>query len=395
MASDGTPGASGTTAAGAGVSGGAGAIPGSAPIVPADNFRKADIPASNGTSNSPNVATVHRPEGETVNVTQFTVHNWVEAVFKAFKITFPTGVWQISTLGVREASMLAKGVQGEDAVVKSEELAGAGKTSAAGGADTAKMDRVTREQSVVKGTNTKFDDVLYIVWTESTVDKDQKVEVFQCTIDPGVDVSGTGYPFLLEGHEYALSPVKHKLNKVYKNPASAKQTGKIINAFRVNDKGKGVTSVVRTAGKRFIKSDKDLKGKSLVNSSSDPGINIHFRGYNNEQAGEDFGGWSAGCTVLRHPLFSKRYGRFIEIIHKSQKPRPYLVVSSQYVRLYHEWVDYCKGDKQKAQDPKSVLKEDALKERELNGKYIPSIVDVQYAKANPAKVSGALFSTAQ
>ncbi|HLM76277.1 MAG TPA: hypothetical protein VK459_26400, partial [Polyangiaceae bacterium] len=91
--------------------------------------------------------------------------------------------------------------------------------------------------------------------------------------------------------------------------------------------------------------------------------------------------------------FSKRYGRFIEIVHKSKKPRPYLVVSSQYIRLYHEWVDYCKGDKQKAQDPKSVLKEDALKEREINGKYVPSIIDVTYAKANPARVSPALFTT--
>jgi hypothetical protein len=386
MASEGT--ASATPAA-------SGAVPGSAPILPADNFRKADIPASNGTTTDPNLATVHRPEGETVNVTQFTVHNWVEAVYKAFKIEFPTGVWQISSLGVREASMLAKGVQTEDAVVRSEELAGQGKTSATGSKDEAKMDRTTREQNVLKGKNTKFDDVLYIVWTESTVDKDQKVEVFQCTIDPGTDVSGTGYPFLLEGFEYVLSPIKHKLSKVYKNPANAKQTGNTINAFRVNDKGKAVTSVVRTAGKRVIKADKDISGKSLVKSNSDPGINIHFRGYNNEQAGEDFGGWSAGCTVLRHPLFSKRYGRFIDIIHKSKKPRPYLIVSSQYLRLYHEWVDYCKGDKTKAQDPKSVLKEDALKERELNGKYIPSIIDVTYAKANPARVTPALFTTAK
>jgi hypothetical protein len=375
-------------------------LPGSAPIVPADNFRKADTPASNGTTTDPNVATVHRPEGETVNVTQFTVHNWVEAVYKAFKIEFPTGVWQISALGVREASMLSKGVQTEDQIVKSEQLAGEGKTSATGGADAAKMDRTTREQSVVKHKNTKMDDVLYIVWTESTVDKDQKVEVFQCTIDPGVDVSGTGYPFLLEGFEYVLSPVKHKLNSNYKNPPSATKTGSTINAFRVNDKGtrypkNGRTSVVRTAGKRFVKTDKDVRGKSFVQSGADPGINIHFRGYGSETSAEDFGGWSAGCTVLRHSLFSKRYGRFIEIIHKSKEPRPYVVVSSQYIRLYHEWVDYCKGDKTKAQDPKSVLKEDALKEREVNGKYVPSIIDVSYAKANPAKVSGALFTTAK
>src|SRR5215218_488769 len=134
MASEGAAGASGQAAATPGM------LPGSAPIVPADNFRKADTPASNGTTSDPNMATVHRPEGETVSVTQFTVHNWVEAVFKAFKIEFPTGVWQISALGIREASMISKGQKTEDAVVKSEALAAQGKTSAAGGTDTAKLD---------------------------------------------------------------------------------------------------------------------------------------------------------------------------------------------------------------------------------------------------------------
>lgn len=279
--------------------------------------------------------------------------------------------------------------------MKSEEQAGAGNTSATGGAGVAKMDRTKREQRVLKGQNTKMDDVLYIVWTESTVDKDQKVEVFQCTIDPGVDVSGKGHPFLLEGWEYHLSPVKHKQLKTYSNPPEYSKGGKLLNAFRVNDKGQRFksTSIVRTKGKRVIEAGRDISGPIV--RKEEPGINIHFRGYGSEPAGEDFGGWSAGCTVLRHALFSKRYKRFVHIVHTSKEPRPYLVVSSQYIRLYHEWVQYCAGDKQKAADPKSVLKEDALAERALNGKYIPSILDVKFAKANPNTVAPALFSVAK
>jgi hypothetical protein len=389
MATEGAAGASGQAAA----TPRAGTIPGSAPIVPADNFRKADVPASNGTTSSPNIATVHRPEGETVNVTQFTVHNWVEAVYKAMKIPFPTGVWETATLGVREASMLSKGVVSEDDVVKSEQLAGQGKTSAAGGNGTAKMGETTREKDVKLGVNTKFDDALYIVWTESNAAQDQKVEVFQCTVDPAHTTNKNGHPFLLEGYEYQLVKWTHLASK-YKNlhkPGS--------NAYQVRDKGpKETTAILRTKGKRVIATNADVtSGKSsIVRHESGVGINVHFKGMGADPAGEQVGKWSAGCTVLRHGQGSARYKRFAQIINKSKdKPRPYLIVSSQYVRLYHEWVDYCKGDKQKAQDPKSVLKEDALKERELNGKYIPSVLDINYAKANPAKVSEALFSTAK
>jgi hypothetical protein len=58
-------------------------------------------------------------------------------------------------------------------------------------------------------------------------------------------------------------------------------------------------------------------------------------------------------------------------------------------------VAYCDGDKKKAQDPRSVLKLDELAKRELNGKYIPTIIDVKFAKANPDFVAPALFTIAK
>lgn len=367
------------------------ASPPAASPAAAENVHNADVPAANGTSNDPGLATVHRPQDGTVNVTQFTVHNWVQAVYKAFNIPFPTGVWETAMLGVREASMLAKGLQGEDAVVKSEELAAAGKTSATGGNGTAKMANTEREATIKKNVNTNFDDALYIVWTESTVEKNQKVEVFQCTVDPSVDVSTghRGHPFLLEGYEYQCIRTNHHASK-YPNPYKGN------DAYQVRDKGpKETIHIVRSHGKRIVGGKGDVDSK-MVRSETGVGINVHFRGAGADAVGNDVSGWSAGCTVLRHGLRSKRYARFVTIINTSKNsPRPYVIVSSQYVKLYHEWVDFCKGDPKVAQDVKSVLKEDALKERELNGKYIPSIIDIKFAKANPAFVDPALFTTAK
>lgn len=352
----------------------------------AGDHHKAHVPASNGTSKTPSVATVHRPEGEKVDVVQFTVHNWVQAVYTAFKIPFPTGVWETATLGVREASMLGEGTQREDQIGKDEEEAAAGHVSAKGGKGEATQTRAERVRTITHA-NARFDDTLYIVWTESTAHHDQKVEVFECTVDPEVATNPAGHPFLLEGFEYQLVGWVHHPAK-YPNPYGGN------DAYQVRDKGpKETTTIVRTHGKRVIAARPDLSGPMVRHET--PGINVHFGGRNSGTMAENIGRWSAGCTVLRHALHSERYGRFVQIIHKSKsKPRPYVIVSSQYIRLYHEWVDYCNGDKAKAQDPKSVLREDVLKDREIGGKYIPSILDVKFAKENPKLVAPALFSTA-
>ncbi|HZF52880.1 MAG TPA: hypothetical protein VE093_29690, partial [Polyangiaceae bacterium] len=362
----------------------------------ASDHRNTHIPASNGTSKEPAITTIPRPRGEKVRITQFTVHNWVEAVYKAFLVPFPTGVWETATLGVREASMHKFG-QDEGDVTKAEKLAREGKTSAEGGNGTAKQARVERERRVaplvrkrrpIGGTYTKYDDTLYIVWTQSKVNKEQKVEVFQCTIDPH-DNSNRGQPYLLEGREYALRP---KVHSTYKNTYGGNG-----NAYRIKDKGArgDMITTIRTRMKRFVTSRADLKNPGKIVAYTDSIINMHFGDRDDADVGDYVGVWSQGCTVLRHGRTSTRYGEFVHIVHRAKaKPHPYLVVSSQYIRLYHEWVAYCDGDKKKAQDPKSVLKLDELAKRKIGDRYVPSVIDVKFAKANPDFVRRALFTVA-
>jgi hypothetical protein len=308
----------------------------------------------------------------------------VQAVYKAFGVKFPRGPWQTATLGVREASMMSAGVQSEAAVVRSERLAAQGKTSAKGGSKKAKQTRASRKQSV--GANaTRYDDTLYIVWTPSKASKRQKVEVFQCTVDPAVTASSKGQPYLLEGREYRLINTLHRSDKY----------GSAALAYRILDRSSGVVTLVRTREKRYIDSSDDQSGPALWNNE-DAAINMHFGGSSSAPTGEYVGGWSAGCTVLRHGLYSKRYRRFAWLTQKSSDSRrPYLVVSAKYVRLYHEWVAFCKGNPKRAKDPMSVLKLGVLEKRKLNGKYIPSLLDVKYAKANPSRVAPMLFRIAK
>ncbi|MCK6590857.1 MAG: hypothetical protein L6Q76_25135, partial [Polyangiaceae bacterium] len=61
----------------------------------------------------------------------------------------------------------------------------------------------------------------------------------------------------------------------------------------------------------------------------------------------------------------------------------------------HEWVAFCKGNPKRAKDPRSVLKLSVLEKREINGKYIPSLLDVKYARANPSRVAPMLFKIAK
>jgi hypothetical protein len=312
----------------------------------------------------------------------------VEAVYKAFKVPFPTGVRQMATLGVREASMLRSG-QSAAEINETEELAAKGKTAAEGGSGTATQARVKRTYRVGLA-ETIYDDTLYVVWTESKVNKDQRVEVFQCTIDPQT-TSPSGQPYLLEGREYELMPYWHRTEtKSYPNPHG----GGSNQAFKVKNKGTrdtGKITLVRTHLKRFVKSRADLRHPdNIVHTRTGSSINMHFG-----SSSQYVRGASQGCTVLRHSLASGRYGHFVKtIVHRAKSPRPYLVVSSQYIRLYHEWVAYCDGDKKKAQDPRSVLKLDKLAQRKIGNAYVPTVIDVDFAKSNPDFVRRALFTVA-
>jgi uncharacterized Zn-binding protein involved in type VI secretion len=339
--------------------------------------RNAGENASNGTSGDSGGTSIPGPDGAPVKVVKFTVYNWVQAVYRAFRVKFPKASWKIAILGVREASMLTGAGPSESAVARAERLAAQGKTSAKGGSRKTKQTRVKRKQSVYSP-ETRFDDTLYVVWTPTKPNKKQKVEVFECTIDPQVTENPNGQPYLLEGREYQ---VQHTLHKDYKYGSNA-------HAFRVLDKGKATISLLRTRQLRYVNSADDTTG---IHAYEDAGINIHFWGSGSLGVGDEVGAYSSGCTVLRHGLASKRYQRFAQITLKCHDPGPYLVVSAKYVRLYHEWAAYCDGDPIKAKDPKSVLKMGILKNRELNGKYIPSLLDVDYAKANPSRATPLLF----
>jgi uncharacterized Zn-binding protein involved in type VI secretion len=333
--------------------------------------------APNGTSSDPGGTSIPGPDGGPVKVVKFTVYNWVQAVYRAFRVKFPKASWKIAILGVREASMLTGAGASESAVARAERLAAQGKTSAKGGSRKTKQTRVRRKQSVYSP-ETRFDDTLYVVWTPTRPNKKQKVEVFECTIDPQVTENPNGQPYLLEGREYE---VRHTMHKDYKYGPNA-------HAFRVLDKGKPTITLLRTKQLRYVNSADDTTG---IHNYEDAGINIHFWGSGSYGVGDEVGAYSSGCTVLRHGLASKRYQRFAQITLKCHDPGPYLVVSSKYVRLYHEWVAYCDGDPVKAKDPKSVLKMGILKNRALNGKYISSLLDVDYAKANPSRAKPLLF----
>jgi uncharacterized Zn-binding protein involved in type VI secretion len=340
--------------------------------------KTADVPASNGTSTGRGGTSIPGSDGTPVDIVHLTVYNWVEAIYKAFKVKFPKDSWKIAMLGVREASMLTGAAPSEDAVANAERLAAQGKTSAEGGSGTVKQSRVKRRQDVDSPV-TKYDDTLYIVWTESEASKKQKVEVFECTIDPQGVENPRGQPYLLEGFTYNVKHTLHRLDTY----------GSGAHAFRITDPGKVTITVLRTREKRFVDSSDDLGG---IYGDEASAINMHFGSRYSSGVGEEVGLWSTGCTVLRHGLASKRYQRFAYITLTSHDPGVYLVVSAKYVRLFHEWVAYCDGDRKKAKDPKSVLKMGPLKNRALNGKYIPSLLDVDYAKANPSTVARALFT---
>ena len=106
--------------------------------------------------------------------------------------------------------------------------------------------------------------------------------------------------------------------------------------------------------------------------------------------------WSAGCTVLHHHYFIKnargayvpdpkatRYARFMQLYNgaANKKQIPYLVVSSQYVRSYAEWVRLLgqqPGEEVKAE---SVILKDQLRPDPGNpGRYLPSFVTTQFAR---------------
>lgn len=309
-------------------------------------------PAPSATPGSEGQITVARPNTATTRVQLTTVHNWVELVYKAFGHTLPTEAKKVALLGVREASLGG-----------SEADAAAGRTTQTAGTRAAAM-----------STATTYNDLLYVVWTDDDAASTQKVEVFECTIDPGRTASALGTPYLLEGKEYLCKPGHH---------IPRKYPGSDI-ALHIYSGSYGNILLAREATTQYrifrdVASAKTSNNWKFVNTEANSTIHMHFGG-----AGATVGGWSVGCTVLHHQRTSARYQRFQQIYRAAaNKTRiPYLVVSSQYTRLYADWVK--EVDRAPGQQPgaRTVIIESALKSPPgVQGKYLPSIMTEDFARS--------------
>jgi hypothetical protein len=135
-----------------------------------------------------------------------------------------------------------------------------------------------------------------------------------------------------------------------------------------------------------------VTGWRFAGIEPDPGIHMHFGG-----EGARVSNWSAGCTVLHHHYWMKnaqganvpdpkatRYKRFLELINgaANKKAIPYLVVSSQYVRSYAEWVRLLDQQPDEATKNESVILKDKLRADPGDaGRYLPSFVTTEFARA--------------
>ncbi len=310
-----------------------------------------------------------------------TVHNYVELIFKAFGNTMPTGATEIAILGVREASLSGKG--GEDKL--EAELA-------AGDTKDATETRETRDAVFSSNTSsahaTTWNDLLFVAYTTKTPEHSQSVEVFECTIDAGDVESSLGIPVTLEGKLYGATPGDHNYPKYPLHNSCLHlyygSTSKMALA-------RECTGTRRTF-EEVASAKNSTTGWAWASVEANTSIHMHFGSeYGN------VGNWSTGCTVLHHHLWIKnkngarvvdanatRYKRFMDLYNGAANKQdiPYLVVSSQYVRSYAEWVRYIDQNPGESAKPESVIMKDKLVEAPgAKGKYLPSFVTAGFAKA--------------
>jgi len=364
---------------GSGAGGGGGASSGGAPAAAPDTH-VVHAPVSPGTASDNHQAQIVRPTQPTANVQITTVHNYVELVYKAFGYTLPTAATELAILGVREASLSGKG--GED-TLEAE--------MAAGQTDKVSETRETRDATFSKDKTsahaTTWNDLLFVTFTPSTPDKVQHVEVFECTIDAGSYESNLGLPITLEGKLYGAHPGDHNFAKYPLHNSCLHlyygSTSKMALA-------RECTGTHRTFEQ--IGSAKNAASNwAWASVETNESIHMHFG-----QEGGVVSTWSTGCTVLRHHLWvvgsspkkvdpnATRYKRFMELYNGAANKQkiPYLVVSSQYVRSYAEWVRYLDQNPGESAKPESVIMKDKLVAAPgAAGKYLPSFVTTGFAKA--------------
>lgn len=291
------------------------------------------------------------------------LHNWVEQVYAAFEQTFPTGANELVLLGVREASRTA------------------GETDAADTEDdyTTSTRPADRGEQGAKGDlTTTFNDLLFMVWTESTPEENTRARVYGCTIDPSIDSSGTtGSPYLIEGKAYKAVPGRHK-------------SGRGLIVFNESGPTKIMLAREATKSSRVFR---DIESALTPPSGEGPGrwefvglhtnntIHIHWSmDYTADRLTKN---WSAGCTVMAHDDTSDVYAEFLRLTEAAanRSEIPYLVVSSTYVNLPDVWATSNAETPAQLEDPAYTVRAGGLVRAPspLAG-YLPSIMTFDFAQ---------------
>ena len=338
-------------------------------MAPPDQQHVVHAPAPNNTppGQGTNEVTVPRAQSNTVSVQLTTVHNWVELVYTAFNQQIPTAAKEIAILGVREGSIAGKGKSAKTTGDALEDKAAEGKT------DDVDFTKGTRTADMSKAA-TAWDDLLFVVWTADDAAKTQHVDVYQCTIDPGKGESGFGTPYLLEGKLYHGYPGSHIAKKYPGNNIAlhlySETKTKIVVAREATNK----TRIFKTLAST------NTRGGLFVLEEDNDTIHMHF----GSSTSATVGGWSVGCTVLKHKLGSTRYTHFKDTFNAAPNKQriPYLVVSSEYVRSYGEWVKEVDKTPGQTPEPKTVIMADQLRSpKDVTGRYLPSIMTTEFANA--------------
>jgi hypothetical protein len=138
-------------------------------------------------------------------------------------------------------------------------------------------------------------------------------------------------------------------------------------------------STNRTRIFRTLDSTRTRGGRFVVEENNDT---IHMHG--GMPGSATVGGWSVGCTVLRHRFASPRYTHFKNTYNAAPNKQriPYLVVSSDYVRSYGEWVREVDRTPGETPEPRTVIIANELRSPAgVTGRYLPSIFSTEFANA--------------
>lgn len=299
-----------------------------------------------------------------------TVHNWVELVYKAFGPTLPTGVKELALLGVREASI--EGRKSNSDAFKDYNEGDAAKADYSKG--SRKNPKDPDKPLTQKSSN--WNDLLFAVWTDSEKEDSQGVDVYQCAIDPqGADSKAGGTPYLLEGKLYKGYPSYHGPVKgevalhLYTSSTSHIVVARHATGYNVFKQLADANTVTKSNNETF------RRGEFVREETANDSIHVHFATHH--------GNSSIGCTILTHAVTSERYKHFIDTFKAAtnKKKIPYLVVSSQYVRLYDDWVKQVDSSSGTPGPETVILKDQLRSPKGMAGRYLPSIMTTDFANA--------------